>query len=149
LFKETFEEYGASKDSRNRYNAPVHNSAAVLASEYLRRLISAPGQHEQDTVILLTGIPGAGKTSSVLRGGKLPSKVRAVYEGQLSNPETAIAKVRQVLGAGLEPVIVAVHVKPELALQNTLRRFEEVGRGASIGIMAAIQGGLPESLQVV
>jgi hypothetical protein len=61
LFKETFEEYRASKDSRNRYNAPVHNSAAVLASEYLRRLISAPGQRERDTVILLTGIPGAGR----------------------------------------------------------------------------------------
>jgi hypothetical protein len=26
LFKETFEEYCASKDSRNRYNAPVHKT---------------------------------------------------------------------------------------------------------------------------
>lgn len=38
---------------------------------------------------------------------------------------------------------------PEQALKNTLQRFEELGRGASIGIMAAIQGGLPESLQTV
>jgi len=149
LFKETFEEYRASKDSRNRYNAPVHNSAAVLASEYLRRLINAPGQQERDRVILLTGIPGAGKTSSVLTGGKLPPKLRAVYEGQLSNSGTAVAKVLQVLEAGLNPVIVAVHVKPEQALKNTLQRFEELGRGASIGVMAAIQGGLPESLQTV
>jgi hypothetical protein len=67
LFKEIFEEYGASKYSRNRYNAPVHDSAAVLASEYLRRLINAPRREKRDTVILLTGIPGAGKTSSVLR----------------------------------------------------------------------------------
>ena len=149
LFKETFEEYRASKDSRNRYNAPVHNSAAVLASEYLRRLISAPGQRERDTVILLTGIPGAGKTSSVLQGGRLPPKVRAIYEGQLSSSETAIAKVQQVLDAGLKPVIVAVHVKPEQALENTLQRFKELGRGASIGVMSTIQGGLPESLQTV
>jgi hypothetical protein len=28
LFKETFEQYSASKDARNRYNASVHNSAA-------------------------------------------------------------------------------------------------------------------------
>jgi len=89
LFKETFEDYRASKDSRNRYNAPVHNSAAVLASEYLRRQISTPGEQERNTVILLTGIPGAGKTSSILRGGGLPAEVRAVYEGQLSSPETA------------------------------------------------------------
>jgi hypothetical protein len=149
LFKETFEKYSASKDSRNRYNAPVHNSAAVLASEYLRRLISKPGEQERNTVILLTGIPGAGKTSSILRGGGLPAEVRAVYEGQLSSPETAFSKVRQIIDAGLKPAIVAVHVTPEQALQNTLRRFENIGRGASIGIMAAIQGGLPESLQFV
>ena len=29
LFKETFAQYAASKDARNRYNAPVHNAAAV------------------------------------------------------------------------------------------------------------------------
>jgi hypothetical protein len=149
LFKETFEEYRASKDSRNRYNAPVHNSAAVLASEYLRRMISTPGEQKRNTVILLTGIPGAGKTSSILRGGGLPAEVRAVYEGQLSSPETAFSKVQQVLDAGLKPAIVAVHVTPEQALQNTLRRFENIGRGASIGIMATIQGGLPDSLQMV
>lgn len=149
LFKETFEQYGASKDSRNRYNAPVHNAAAVLASEYLRRLIGAPGEHGRDTVILLTGIPGAGKTSSILEGGELPAKVRAVYEGQLANPETAFAKVRQVLEAGLKPVIIAVHAAREKALENTLQRFRDIGRGASIGIMATIQGELPDSLQNV
>jgi hypothetical protein len=149
LFKETFDPYGASKDARNRYNAPVHNAAAVLASEYLRRLISAPHEHARDTVILLTGIPGAGKTSSVLQAGELPTNIRAVYEGQLSNPETALAKVRQVLDAGLRPVIVAVHAMPEQALENTLQRFEDIGRGASLGVMATIQGGLPDSLQTV
>jgi hypothetical protein len=149
LFKETFEAYGSSKDSRNRYNAPVHNSAAVLASEYLRRLIGRPGEQERNSVILLTGIPGAGKTSSILRGGGLPVEVRAVYEGQLSSPETAFSKVQQIIDAGLKPAIVAVHVTPEQALQNTLRRFENIGRGASIGIMATIQGGLPDSLQIV
>jgi Zeta toxin len=72
---------------------------------------------------------------------------RRLFEGQLSNPETAFAKVQQVLDAGLKPIIVAVHATPEQALQNTLQRFEEVGRGATIGIMATIQGGLAESLQ--
>jgi hypothetical protein len=149
LFKEIFDQYRTSKDSRNRYNAPVHNAAAVLASEYLRRLINAPGGHERDKVILLTGIPGAGKTSSILMAGALPASVRVVYEGQLSNPETALAKVQQVLDAGLKPVIVAVHVKPEQALQNTLQRFKDIGRGAGLGVMATIQGGLPDSLQTV
>ncbi|MGH8275167.1 MAG: hypothetical protein ACRETH_00570 [Steroidobacteraceae bacterium] len=148
LFKETFEIYSASNATRHRYNACVHNAAAVLASEYLRRAISTP-EPGRDTVILLTGIPGAGKTSSVLEAGELPGHIRAVYEGQLSDPATAIGKVQQVLDGGLKPVVLAVHVKPEKALENTLQRFCELGRGAGIGVMAVIQGNLPESLQRV
>jgi hypothetical protein len=149
LFKETFETYNASNATRNRYNACVHNAAAVLASEYLRRAIHAQDAPVRDRVILLTGIPGAGKTSSVLEVGEIPANIRVIYEGQLSKPETAISKVQQVLDGGLKPVIVVVHVKPEQALENTLKRFAELGRGAGIGLMASIQGELPDSLEQV
>lgn len=149
LFKETFAAYNASKEARNRYNAPVHNSAAVLAAEQLRHLLSRTDEPHRDTVILLTGIPGAGKTSSVLEAGELPGHFRAVYEGQLARRETAFARVQQVLDAGLKPVILMVHATPEQALANTLRRFEELGRGAGIDVMASIQAGLPLSLAAV
>ena len=56
---------------------------------------------------------------------------------------------QQVLDAGLQPVIIAVHTTPENALRNTLQRFREEGRGASIGTMSAIQGGLPDGLRAV
>lgn len=149
LFKETFKAYGTSKDSRHRYNTPVHNAAAVLASEQLRRLLQAPGERERNAVVLLTGIPGSGKTSSVLAGGAWPSNQRAVYEGQLANLEAAAAKMQQILAARLQPVIVVVHATPERALANTLQRFDELGRGAGIGVMASIQGTLPDSLQAI
>jgi hypothetical protein len=149
LFKETFDIYNASNAARNRYNACVHNAAAVLASEYLRRAIRARDAPARDTVILLTGIPGAGKTSSVLQAGEIPANICVIYEGQLSNPETALSKVQEVLDGGLDPVIVAVHVKPERALENTLKRFAELGRGAGISLMASIQGELPGSLERV
>ena len=32
LLKEPFEQFSASKETRNRYNTPVHNSAAVLSA---------------------------------------------------------------------------------------------------------------------
>jgi len=149
LFKETFDAYGASAAARHRYNACVHNAAAVLASEQLRRLINHPGESGCDTVILLTGIPGAGKTSSVLESSALPEHIRAVYEGQLANRQTALAKIQQVLDGGRKPVIVVVHATPERALENTLQRFEALGRGAGIGVMASIQGNLPAGLQAV
>lgn len=148
-FKETFEDYRTSNEARNLFNTPVHNAAAVLASEQLRRVLQekpAPGANK---VALLTGIPGAGKTSSVLEHGALHPRFHAVYEGQLSDPNTAMAKVNEVLAAGFTPVITVIHHPPEQALDNTLRRFEEVGRGASINTMAKIQGGLPESLATI
>jgi hypothetical protein len=147
LFKEQFEHYrNAPTEVRGRYVAPVHNASAVLAAEQFRRVIMENSDPKRDTVIFLTGIPGAGKTSSVLSNNRLPLECHAVYEGQLSRPEPAIEKIQQTLDAGLKPCIVAVHPRPENALANTFKRFEKCGRGASIEVMADIQGGLPEGL---
>ena len=65
LFKETFAEYNASKDSRGQYNAPVHNAAAVLASEQFRRVVSDNSEPYRDSALFLSGVPGAGKSSDV------------------------------------------------------------------------------------
>ncbi len=62
---------------------------------------------------------------------------------------TSIAKIQQVLDAGLLPTIQAVHSKPEFALANTFTRIEKMGRGASITVMAKIQSGFPESLKEI
>ncbi len=149
LMKETFADYARSKETRNRYNAPVHNAAAVLAAEQFRRAISDSSDLAKDVALFLTGIPGAGKTTSVLVGGALPTHVRVLYEGQLANAVQAIEKVELALGAGLRPEITAVHLAGEQALRNTLHRFETEGRGASIEAMASIQGRLPEGLKAV
>jgi DNA/RNA non-specific endonuclease/Zeta toxin len=149
LFKESFAEYNTSRESRDRYNAPVHNSAAVLASEQFRRVIADNSAPQRDRAIFLTGIPGAGKTTQVLVSSTLPPDARVVFEGQLSNPATTIPKLQEAMDAGLRPEIVVVHTAPERALQNTLTRFEQVGRGASLHVMAQIQAGLPEGLKAV
>jgi fido (protein-threonine AMPylation protein) len=148
-FKETFEQYNQSNETRNFCNKLVHNAASVLASEQLRRVLQEPKELRRDTVVLLSGIPGAGKTSTVLNKGKLSDGIHAVYEGQLSDEKNAITKVQQVIDAGFKPVIIVVHSTPEYALDNTLRRFTEIGRGASIDVMAKIQGGLPDGLNAV
>jgi hypothetical protein len=149
LMKETFEDYRRSKETRNRYNAPVHNAAAVLAAEQFRRAISDRSDLERDVALFLTGVPGAGKTTSVLVAGELPTHARVVYEGQLAIAAQAIEKIELALGAGLRPEITAVHLPAEQALRNTLRRFEMEGRGASIEAMASIQGRLTEGLAAV
>ncbi len=149
LFKETFQEYAASKESRNRYNGPVHNSAAVLSSALFKQNLEENSEPTRDVVVFLTGTPGGGKTSQVLANGQLDTSIRMVFEGQMSNPVTSIEKIQQVIDAGLKPVIHVVHALPENALDNTLKRYTEVGRGASIGVMASIQGQLPDSLEQI
>ena len=149
LFKETFPEFSASNEARGRYNNPLHNSAAVLASEQFSRRVQDASRPEQDTVIFLTGVPGAGKTTAILSEDDLEANVRLVYEGQLARPDSVLPKIAQVLDAGLQPVIVAVHTPAEVALANTLQRFERHGRGASIEAMASIQGNLPQGLAAI
>ncbi|MBE7156887.1 MAG: zeta toxin family protein, partial [Rhodospirillales bacterium] len=149
LFKETFPEFSVSNEARGRYNNPLHNSAAVLASEQFSRRVHDASRPEQDTVIFLTGVPGAGKTTAILSEDRLEANVRMVYEGQLARPDSVLPKIAQVLDAGLQPVIVAVHTPAEVALANTLRRFERHGRGASVEAMASIQGNLPDGLAAI
>ena len=149
LMKETFPVYAQSPQARSYFNAVVHNAAAVLASEQFRRAIRNDSDPVRDTVIFLTGVPGAGKTTAVLSAGEAPSNVRVIYEGQLSNPEPALPKMAQALDAKLHVQIVAVHIQPERALLNTLRRFEAEGRGATLEAIASIQGRLPDGLQVI
>jgi len=147
LFKETFPAFSASKEARNRYNTPIHNTAAVLSAELFSRNLSEPRETGRDAVYFLTGSPGAGKTSMVLKQNVMPDRAHMIFEGQLSNFDTSREKIQQVLDAGFQPHIVAVHAQPLNAMQNTLQRFTEEGRGASIEAIANIQGNLPESLQ--
>ncbi|WP_232464390.1 zeta toxin family protein [Burkholderia ubonensis] len=147
LFKETFAEFSASRESRNRYNNPVHNAAAVLSSALFAENLAAPRTSGRDTVYFLTGSPGAGKTSMVLKSGDLPRDAVMVFEGQMSNFDTSRDKIQKVLDAGYRAHIIVVHARVENALDNTLQRFYEEGRGSSIATIANIVGNLPESLE--
>ncbi len=148
LFKEFLPSYS---EDRNFYNAPVHNSAAALAGYHFFQSLQKRDAPEQDTVVFITGIPGAGKTSAIFLSNnrKIPDDWKFVFEGQLATLETSLPKVQAVLDAGLNPIIKVVHPKPEIALQHTFKRFDEIGRGAGINIMAKIQGELPDGLQAL
>jgi hypothetical protein len=133
LFKEQFDPYRtAPNETRSRYVTPVHNASAVLAAEQFRRVIGETIKRSDcNTVTFLTGIPGAGKTSSVLSNNEFLRGCHAIYEGQLSRPGPGMEKIQQALDAGFDPHIVVIHPQPENALVNTFKRFDKHGRGAS------------------
>ncbi len=149
LYKEVFPQYAASNDTRMRYNAVVHNAAAVLSSQLFRDNLAEGVRGAANTVVFLTGIPGAGKTSHVAPYGSLPQEAAMIFEGQLSNPPSGLEKIQGAIQSGFKVEIVVVHALPENALNNTFKRFTEMGRGASVNVMSEIQGKLPHGLQAI
>lgn len=154
MFKEVFTEFNQSPEHRNIFNNAVHNTSATLAAELFKQSMQNPPTEGKNTVIMLTGTAGAGKTSSVMNDGKLEANVALIYEGQLANAHTneaTMQKFEQALNSGYKVEIVAVHPKPEQALENTFNRFNDPndGRGASIGAIARIQGNTYDGLKAI
>ena len=148
-FKELLPGYGASCESRNALNGAVHNAAAVLSSEQFRRLVEQGPGPSRDMVVFVTGIPGAGKSSSIV--GAIQGTAAVVFEGQLSRPEPGMQKIQQALDKGFKVAVVVVHAAPEVALERTNLRFLDPnnGRGASLSVMAEIQRNLPAGLRQI
>jgi hypothetical protein len=100
-------------------------------------------------VLLVTGTPGAGKSTVINLILKINPDLATIYEGQLANFSSAKMKIDQVFSQGLKPEIMVIHTTPELALDNALRRFDQVGRGASIGLIAELLVHIPKGLNEV
>ena len=147
LMKEVFSDYATSSERRGRYNNIVHNSAAVLASAQFREAIQDKSDPSRTEALFITGTPGAGKTSAVLERG-IPEDARVVYEGQLVD-KISHEKIAAAIGVGLNVKIVAVLPLIETALENTKKRFDNIGRGAAISTMAKIHDKTPEGLSAI
>ena len=147
LFKEIFPEYSASPAHRTLFNVPVHNSAAVLANELFHRQVAAKDPQGRRDVLFITGIPGAGKSTSIQNNKINLSDYKVIYEGQLANFEQAKEKIDWCLQHECEVTVYAFHQSPEVALQHTFTRFNTIGRGASLTAMSNIQGNLGNSIE--
>jgi hypothetical protein len=99
-FKELMPGFAQSPESRNALNGAVHNAAAVLSSEQFHRAVERGPQPGRDTVVFVTGIPGAGKSSSVATA--VAGTAAVVFEGQMSRPEPAMQKIEHALEKGFK-----------------------------------------------
>ncbi len=147
LFKEIFDEYNSSPAHRTVFNVPVHNSAAVLANELFKRKVAEKIYNGINSVLFITGIPGAGKSTSIKTNKIDLEDYKVIYEGQLSTYEQAKEKIQLCVDMGCDVTVYSFHQKPEVALKNTFSRFNSIGRGASITAMSTIQGNLGESIE--
>lgn len=144
LFKEVFPEYSESMETRKKYAEVVHNSAAVLAGELFIR--NASDESIKDC-IFLTGVPGAGKTffiQSLYVSGQIPEDVM-IYEGDITN-ESIKEKFKLIIKNNKGVHIIVINPTLELAMENTISRALEIGRGASCTTIARIMSSLPTAL---
>jgi hypothetical protein len=148
-FKELLPGYAQSRESRNALIDAVHNASAVLSAEQFRRMVDLGPRPDRDKVVFVTGIPGAGKSSSV--AAAIAGTAAVVFEGQLSRPEPGMRKIEHALQKRFNVEILAVHVAPEVALERTHARYLDPnnGRGAPLAVMADIQGNLPAGLRQI
>lgn len=145
LFKETFDEYTKSFEARIIYSPVVHCSAACLANEFFKIKIQDP---KMQKCIIVTGIPGAGKSFTIqsLFKEKDLDKDTIVYEGSIIDLPTIKEKLSLLIKNDKEIYILVLHPTLELSLKNTIRRFEDSGRGASTSILARIRSDIYKSL---
>ena len=145
LFKETFQKYAESAESRTILNVAVHNSAACLSGEYFIRLAQS-GKFKK--CIFLTGVPGAGKSyliQSLSIAGSLSDDVM-IFEGDVSST-TIVEKMSLCEQNGIDIYVMVVNPTPELAQRNVISRRSEAGRGASPELMARIMSSLPRAIK--
>lgn len=144
LFKETFEKYTESIDTRKKYSEVIHNSAAVLANELFQRRIVDPNYNK---CIFLTGVPGAGKSflvQSLALAGEIDDET-LIYEGDITTP-SIYEKIEKAAENGKELFFIVVNPTLELAQTNAINRSFEIGRGASCETMARIMSKIPNAL---
>lgn len=154
MFKEVFTDYNQSPQNRSKFNEAVKGASEHLASELFKQTLQNQPAEGKDTVVLLTGATGSGKTSTILNDGELEANVALVYENELSDQyekQDTLAKVEQALNAGYKVDVVAVHPKAEQALENTWKRFKDLndGRGATIDSIAKAQANTHDSLKAI
>jgi hypothetical protein len=134
LFKDMFEDYSLDKNTRFFLNAPLHNTATVLAADFLENRMRA--NQERKDILFLTGSPGSGKTTALLAGRIFPRFASLIFEGKADNSEAFKQKVRAALESNLVPKIIAVKNTPQECLKNSIARYEHYGRGTTVNIIS-------------
>ena len=133
LARELFPDYTASLQSRLLFALAVQRSAAYVADEVYKRILSAPVLGD---ALFTAGGTGVGKTTAIRTSSQtsgLISEAAVVYDSNFSSLSSAKAKVTLALDAGLRVIVIFVHRHPvEAYLDGVLPRSLVEGRTVSI-----------------
>jgi hypothetical protein len=133
LARELFPDYTASLQSRLQFALAVQRSAAYVADEVYKRILSGPVLGD---ALFTAGGTGAGKTTAIRTSSQtsgLISGAAIIYDSNFNSLSSAKAKVMLALEAGLRVIVIFVHRHPvEAYLEGVLPRALVEGRTVSI-----------------
>lgn len=129
--RELFAAYNASKETRSKYSAAVHEPSSALVKEFYKRELVVNQGAGNNTVMFTAGGTGAGKSTATEKviGGEVYDAYPVVYDTNLASFKSSIKKIDQALAAGFDVDIYFTHRDPIDALVNgALPRAERMGR---------------------
>lgn len=133
LARELFPDYTADLESKLKFATAVQRSAAVVADEVFRVLVTESGG---GAALFTAGGTGAGKTTSIMRDGTSKALLEAaavIYDSNLNSENSAKAKIQMALDNGCKVAIIFVHRHPvEAYLDGVLKRAISQGRTVPI-----------------
>jgi hypothetical protein len=133
LARELFSDYTASLQSRLQFALAIQRSAAYVADEVYKRILSGPVLGD---ALFTAGGTGAGKTTAIRTSSQtsgLISEAAIVYDSNFNSLSSAKAKVTLALEVGLRVIVIFVHRHPvEAYLEGVLPRSLVEGRTVSI-----------------
>ena len=129
--KTLFGEDYTDPESRTRHTQAVHQPSSALAHHIFetRMQAASPG----DLILMLSGGPGSGKTSSIRNIPELPDVAHTIYDSNLTRRDGATRDIEAALDANLDVGIVHVLRDPVVAFRDgVVPRAETQGRIVTI-----------------
>ena len=129
--KTLFGEDYTDPESRTRHTQAVHQPSSALAHHIFETRMQAaqPG----DLMLMLSGGPGSGKTSSIRNIPELPDVAHTIYDSNLTRRDGATRDIEAALDANLDVGIVHVLRDPVVAFRDgVVPRAETQGRIVTI-----------------
>lgn len=132
-------------EQRQANSEIAHPSSAAIAEGVWRKALAQPVNPERPEVLFLTGIQGAGKSSSFT--GIDVRNVGILYERSLANQQTAERFINEAIASGRRPVIAVVYTDdPAVALERAVGRAKQIGRTVNIRSMSEIYAGVAKTV---
>ncbi|MBQ9719464.1 MAG: hypothetical protein IJV64_02095, partial [Oscillospiraceae bacterium] len=114
----------------NGRNVPAYKKAGnILVAELFKRQMAEAVAQGNPSITFMSGIGGAGKGTTLRKGGIDTSDRGVVYDAAFNDMKKLFSKMEEAAAAGMTDIeVMVVHNDALTAFQNTVNRGRNMGR---------------------